>query len=967
MQNMVRIFYLLFLLLEFSTVGFSQKVQFAIKNYGKNDGLPSNVVYTMCQDKTGYLWIGTDAGVSRYNGEVFENFTIKDGLPSNDVLHAFCDSKNRIWFVTYSNKICYFFNGKIWNQNNDSLLKQVELIDRVGAINEDNFGTIYFCDVSSSNIWKLSKTEVSHFKIFLKFSDNSKLKSDSVMVLRIAEIIPFNNSIYVITNYGVCKVLNNNKIKYFQSSKKIEIEAISKNRNNIFVLNPINNYFIDSSETKIDNFLKNKRILNNNHSLYLINDSILLSKSNFEFQIFNYKQKTVIANQKTKEIISCFFKSNRDEIYFGSLTNGFSRVLNYKSSNLILEDNHLYAIYKYGNKILFGNSNSEIFSFKYKESNLLGKLKIKSKNQTTRITKILDFDKKREFFAVCTDSGPFIYNSKNNRIILIKQYGETSSKDCYVKDKIAYFIFNRGIYIIDSNFKTKNYYFNIPSTCITYFKNEFYISSLNKIYLFRDSTLYQKNIKIPFNSRIIQLLPKENSLIILTAEEGIYELIGNKIFPYLKNNNLRLPNTSCTKILLNNNQLYVASKSGIHVINATRDSIKSYYQPIGLGSEQVNDLIVENDTLYATTNEGLSIVDLKTINKDCNKFDFFFNPIVLNNQAIKNEESIEMHSNNILKLGLNKISFSNNGRIKVKYRIDNGDWIETQEKEIVLSNLEVGNHLLEAFAMNSYEETSAIISKKIMVTPRLYEQLAFKVITTMLAMLLIIYIIRVYIKKYEKKEIEKREQFEKVANLELQSWRSNINPHYIFNSLNAMQSIFNTGNFETGNSYLIRFSKVLRSTIDNSNKLFISIKEEVAYLTNYLNLEKLYRKGNLNIKVTNSIENSEMYYIPTLLIQPVIENSLKHGIAFVSNPSISIEIAELNSSIIIIVADNGKGMPSKINIGKGIGLIKQKIDIIKKMKNIIVDYTYENMYDENNNVMGVKTKFTIPKITKNNL
>ena len=242
MQNMVRIFYLLFLLLEFSTVGFSQKVQFAMKNYGKNDGLPSNVVYTMCQDKTGYLWIGTDAGVSRYNGEVFETFTIKDGLPSNDVLHAFCDSKNRIWFVTYSNKICYFFNGKIWNQNNDSLLKKVELIDRVGAINEDNIGTIYFSDVSSSNIWKLRNTEVSHFKIILNFSDNSKLKSDSAMVLRIAEIIPFNKSIYIITNYGVCKLLNNNKIKYFQSSKKIEIEAISKSKNIIFVLNPLNNY-----------------------------------------------------------------------------------------------------------------------------------------------------------------------------------------------------------------------------------------------------------------------------------------------------------------------------------------------------------------------------------------------------------------------------------------------------------------------------------------------------------------------------------------------------------------------------------------------------------------------------------------------------------------------------------------------------------------------------------------------------
>ena len=969
MQNMVRIFYLLFLLLEFSTVGFSQKVQFAMKNYGKNDGLPSNVVYTMCQDKTGYLWIGTDAGVSRYNGEVFETFTIEDGLPSNDVLHAFCDSKNRIWFVTYSNKICYFFNGKIWNQNNDSLLKKVKLIDRVDFIAEDNWGNILITDAANTNIWHLEKRTVELINLHYEFNKNTIAHSDSVIILGITNIIPMKNSTFIFTNYGVCKIDQNNKITYSKSLKKNDIEAVSKKGEYLIITNQNKISFADSNEAKISNYLINKRLYNKKNELFIVNDSIFFIKTNLGFDIFktknNFKPKSVVIN----DAVSCFLKTNRNDVYLGTLNNGFFKVLNYNSITITLDnnENNLNSILKIGDKIFIGNANSKLTTYKYNRKEIQINSNINSTQPNNRITKILEFDKLKNRIALCTDKGPRIFNVNSNKNIPIQKYGETSSKDCFVKNKTAYFIFNRGLYIIDSNLKTKNYHFNIPTTCITFYEDKFMISSLNKLFYLKDSLLIKIKLIIPFKSRIIQLLPTANSLIILTAEEGVYELKNGIIKNYIKDINLKLPVLSCTKILLNNNQLYVASKSGIHVINAARDSIKSYYQPIGLSSEQVNDLNVENDTLYATTNEGLSIVDLKTINNSGNQFDFFFSPFILNNHIIKDSADIEMHSNNVLKIGLNKISFSNNGRIKVKYRIDNGDWIETQEKEIVLSNLEVGNHLLEAFAMNSYEETSAIISKKIMVTPRLYEQLAFKVITTMLAMLLIIYIIRVYIKKYEKKEIEKREQYEKVANLELQSWRSNINPHYIFNSLNAMQSIFNTGNFETGNSYLIRFSKVLRSTIDNSNKLFISIKEEVEYLTNYLNLEKLYRKGNLNIKVTNSIENSEMYYIPTLLIQPVIENSLKHGIAFVSKPSISIEIAELNSSIIIIVADNGKGMPSKINIGKGIGLIKQKIDIIKKIKNIIVDYTYENMYDENNNVMGVKTKFTIPKITKNNL
>ena len=100
--------------------GFAQEYNYS--NYDVEDGLAGSTVYAMWQDKDGFMWFATEAGVSRYDGTKFRNFSTSDGLPETEVLCLFADSSGRVWMAPFKSTICYYYNGKIHNQENDSLL-----------------------------------------------------------------------------------------------------------------------------------------------------------------------------------------------------------------------------------------------------------------------------------------------------------------------------------------------------------------------------------------------------------------------------------------------------------------------------------------------------------------------------------------------------------------------------------------------------------------------------------------------------------------------------------------------------------------------------------------------------------------------------------------------------------------------------------------------------------------------------
>ncbi|RZL42030.1 MAG: diguanylate cyclase, partial [Pedobacter sp.] len=115
-----------------------------LPHYTTKNGLPSNNCFYILQDKKGYIWVATEAGVSRFDGTAFETFTVDDGLPDNQVLQVREDSKGRIWFLALNGQLSYFYNGKIYNQTNEKLLKKLNFNAVIVSFFEDRSGKIWF-------------------------------------------------------------------------------------------------------------------------------------------------------------------------------------------------------------------------------------------------------------------------------------------------------------------------------------------------------------------------------------------------------------------------------------------------------------------------------------------------------------------------------------------------------------------------------------------------------------------------------------------------------------------------------------------------------------------------------------------------------------------------------------------------------------------------------------------------------
>ncbi|HEX2617505.1 MAG TPA: two-component regulator propeller domain-containing protein, partial [Flavobacteriales bacterium] len=92
------------------------------RRYTRDDGLPSNMVYCAMQDRDGFMWFATDAGVSRFDGHSFTNYGLSDGVMDNEVIWCQQDSRGRIWLLLLNGKLCYYLDGRFHNERTDPWL-----------------------------------------------------------------------------------------------------------------------------------------------------------------------------------------------------------------------------------------------------------------------------------------------------------------------------------------------------------------------------------------------------------------------------------------------------------------------------------------------------------------------------------------------------------------------------------------------------------------------------------------------------------------------------------------------------------------------------------------------------------------------------------------------------------------------------------------------------------------------------
>ncbi len=198
--------------------------------------------------------------------------------------------------------------------------------------------------------------------------------------------------------------------------------------------------------------------------------------------------------------------------------------------------------------------------------------------------------------------------------------------------------------------------------------------------------------------------------------------------------------------------------------------------------------------------------------------------------------------------------------------------------------------------------------------------------------------------------------------------RAQMNPHFIFNSVDNIQSLIHNKQDKEAISYLTKFSKLTRQILENSNENYISLGEELAMTENYLGIQQLLYNNKFNYKIeVDEALDRELILLPPMLTQPFIENAIKHGLKHRENGGfVQIRFYKEGEALFFEVRDNGSGIETKessdAHKSMSLNIVNERLNNNPAKKEIVV--SVKNII-ENNEVTGVRTSFEIPYIYDN--
>jgi hypothetical protein len=298
----------------------------------------------------------------------------------------------------------------------------------------------------------------------------------------------------------------------------------------------------------------------------------------------------------------------------------------------------------------------------------------------------------------------------------------------------------------------------------------------------------------------------------------------------------------------------------------------------------------------------------------------------------------------------------------------NKDWIENGVNRIAtFTNLNPGTYILRVRASNNEgvwnRKGMAVV---IHVMPPLYMTAWFKWSTGIIGILLLFLLWDRRIKHVRKKEREKRHQIES----ELQALRLQMNPHFLFNSLNAIQNFLFNSNEEEANKYLTKFAQLMRMILENSRRPIIPISEELEGLKLYLELETLRygHRFSYDIRIDPQIDTTR--HIPSMLIQPYVENAIRHGLAHkAGNGELVVELQQDEDALHCIIQDNGIGRKKASEIkdrpgirkeSLGMAVTERRLQILNEQRKKPMSVVITDLADEHGEAAGTRVEISIP-------
>jgi hypothetical protein len=907
-------------------------------SFTMRDGLPSNLIYRCMEDDKGFLWMATDAGIARFDGKNFQVFTTKDGLPDNEVLDVVKENNGTIWVNCFKQAPAYFDY-----QRNKFIIPTIEkttpylnymyTLPQGGVMYMDGHGNFIFRDK------KLVAQNPSRPDLFFRIWE---INDGSLLSLGTQ---PLGKGVH---NYQF-------KLVHYSTGKIIDSVLLGRRKKG-YMPQAVNNgslFIFDSPENKC--FVYSHFLF---YPLRFNLDSINIpcSIANYSFTptsicLLGVDGKLYIFNKTTFNpegifegdyLANSYLNDSKGNIWISTIDKG---VIVYRKNHVktvafpdnFTRTNFISIAKKKDGTIYAGNYYGEV---------------IESRDDKFHVHHVARITPSRERKIIVTGNKIYTFSEEG----ITENFGKPmiipGTKFPYVgKTAILYndsiIIGGTGSGLIKINSCT-NKIIPLKSggrriTCISRVTDgSIYFGSTDGLYRYdmKTDTSYAVANRYPFlDGRISALAAtSENILWVGTASSGLVILRNEKPVLHINESKGMIKAEIRTIISGTPGQVWLGSAQGMACINyrLSADTINYSLQNLsmsdGLSSNGINELIYQSDTIYAATANGISIIPANT------GFEPFNIPVQIIKMTIDQRDTIitdyyELPAGrkNIL------ISFSGvelNGHLKnLEYKLDdNASWIPLYENSLNLQ-LNYGHHELSVRSVdvNGNISKGALFTQFNIATP-FQNSLLFWILSGILLQFIIVLFTIRWIRVKKESKLARQITVVQNASLEQQAFTSLMNPHFMFNALNSIQHYINVQDRQNANRYLSDFASLIRKNFEAAHQSFISLEQELENAKIYLRLEQMRFSGKFSytFNIAPNVDQ-ERWMVPTMMMQPLIENALLHGLMPSAIPGkLVLDIFETEDFLEIDIIDNGIGIKNSSKAREQAGHKSRGMELIHK-------------------------------------
>ncbi len=689
------------------------------------------------------------------------------------------------------------------------------------------------------------------------------------------------------------------------------------------------------------------------------------------------------------QLISCVHQDRKEGIWASTLENGvyyspgFDTEVYDKSSGLPI-DNVIELALKDERTVFVGLRNGEVFQVD---------------SDVNQIQKIQEFDKLDTYIfdmvydrrrgILITAYARALEFMHNGQLIKIPRVAPDGSKFFFSADRITIqknspFLWGTsitGFQKIDlDNLKLHFHSCFAVSFCertrvvFEDFQGRIWVGTLNGLYQFQEDSLMVPVTDHPdFSLRIEDITQLSDSTLAVGTKGAGIILWKNDHFKQITTANGLTSNMIGNVFVDEQDNIWIGTLMGLNKVerfNADSIFVKQYTIEHGMPSNEINRVKTLNGHVWVATDKGL--VHFKDqITPNNSSTPPLIEKILVNDNALESFDNLQLsHQDNNLIVNYLTLDHSQNGKVFYRYRLSLGRkaWTHTLNRNAHFSALKDGDYIFEVQSQNEDGVWSASTWYKFTVRPPFWQTWWF-LLGGLGALGFAVF--RFY--KYRTNQIRhEAEGVKQMAELERSALRAQMNPHFIFNSLNAIQGFIAQGDKATANRYLSRFAKLIRAALEHSRVTKILLEDDLSNLENYLELEQLRFQNGFDFSITlaEDIDVGDIS-VPPMLVQPFVENAIVHGLAKIDGKGlIDIDYRQSDGFLLVTITDNGVGVEVSKKLKAGMASSHKSVGMTVTARRLemlsgnggVGRMEITEMKDEEGKVAGTRVQVWMPVV-----